>query len=88
MLISEANVPRRGNTVTRFSSASRLIASRTGVRPICSSRPIRSSSIGAPGGDAQRHEPVAQLAVGAVGEQTARRGRGVGIGTTDISVIG
>ena len=39
MLISEANVPRRGNTVTRFSSARRLTASRTGVRPICSSSP-------------------------------------------------
>src|ERR1700733_4543433 len=49
MLISDANVPRRGNTLTRFSSARRLIASRTGVRPISSSRPIRSSSIGAPG---------------------------------------
>ena len=50
MLISEANVPRRGNTVTRFSRARRLIASRTGVRPILSSRPIASSSIGEPGG--------------------------------------
>ena len=49
MLISEANVPRRGNTVTRFSSARRLIASRTGVRPISSSRPSASSLIGAPG---------------------------------------
>ena len=78
MLISEANVPRRGNTVTRFSSARRLIASRTGVRPIFSSRPIRSSSIGAPGRDSQRHEPVAQLAVRAVGEQTARRGAASG----------
>ena len=50
MLISEAKVPRRGNTVTRFSSASRLIASRTGVRPIPSSPPRTSSSMGAPGG--------------------------------------
>ena len=50
MLISEANVPRRGNTVTRFSSARRLTASRTGVRPIASSSPSASSSIGAPGG--------------------------------------
>ena len=50
MLISEANVPRRGNTVTRFSSDRRLIASRTGVRPISSSLPRASSSIGDPGG--------------------------------------
>ena len=53
MLISEANVPRRGKTDTRFSSARRLIASRTGVRPICSSRPSESSLIGAPGGIAR-----------------------------------
>ena len=71
MLISEANVPRRGNTVTRFSSAKRLIASRTGVRPISSSRPIRSSSIGSPGRDPQRDQPVAQLTVGAIREETA-----------------
>ena len=50
MLISEANVPRRGNTATRFSSASRRIASRTGVRPMSSSRPSASSLMGAPGG--------------------------------------
>ena len=50
MLISEANVPRRGKTVTRFSSDRRLIASRTGVRPISNSLPSASSSIGDPGG--------------------------------------
>ena len=32
--------PRRGNTETRFSRARRLIASRTGVRPMPSSTPI------------------------------------------------
>src|SRR5579872_3100333 len=50
MLMSDAKVPRRGKTVTRFSSASRLIASRNGVRPSPSSRPSASSLIGAPGG--------------------------------------
>ena len=50
MLISDANVPRRGKTLTRFSSARRLIASRTGVRPISSAWPSASSLIGAPGG--------------------------------------
>ena len=53
MLISDAKVPRRGKTLTRLSSASRLIASRTGVRPICSDRPSASSLIGAPGGIAR-----------------------------------
>ena len=85
MLISEANVPRRGNTVTRFSSARRLIASRTGVRPMPSSRPSTSSSIGAPGGDAQRDDPVAQLGVRAVGEQLARDPGLAGLGAHDCS---
>ena len=64
-------VPRRGKTVTRFSSARRLIASRTGVRPISSSRPSASSLIGAPGGMRQRDDAVAQRGVGAIGEQLA-----------------
>jgi hypothetical protein len=37
------NVPRRGCTSTRFSSASRFTASRSGVRPMPIS-PISSSS--------------------------------------------
>ena len=46
---SETKVPRRGCTDTRFSSASRLTASRSGVRPIASSRISSSSRITLPG---------------------------------------
>ena len=65
----ETNVPRRGCTATRFSSASRLTASRNGVRPTSSSRISASSRSTVPGREAQRHDPVAQLMVGAVGEE-------------------
>ena len=44
------NVPLRGCTATRFSSASRLTASRSGVRPIPSSRISSSSRRSVPGG--------------------------------------
>src|SRR5918998_5611461 len=43
------NVPRRGCTATRFSSASRLTASRSGVRPISISRISSSSRRTVPG---------------------------------------
>ena len=42
-------VPMRGWTATRFSSASRLTASRSGVRPISSSRISSSSRSTVPG---------------------------------------
>ena len=44
------NVPLRGWTATRFSSASRLTASRSGVRPIPSSLISSSSRSSVPGG--------------------------------------
>src|SRR5215204_1716584 len=47
---AETNVPRRGCTSTRFSSASRLTASRSGVRPMPSSPISASSRRTVPGG--------------------------------------
>ena len=47
---ADTNVPRRGWTSTRFSSASRLTASRSGVRPMPSSPISASSRRTVPGG--------------------------------------
>ncbi len=50
MRISLTSVCRRGTTVTRPSFASRMIASRIGVRLMPSSRITSSSPIAEPGG--------------------------------------
>ena len=62
-------MPRRGCTATRFSSASRLTASRSGVRPISSSRISSSSRSIVPGRQPQGDDPVAQLVVRALREE-------------------
>ena len=78
------NVPRRGCTATRFSSASRLTASRSGVRPISQLAHQLVLAQHRAGRQPQGDDPVAQLVVRALGEQPGVDGGGL-VGSTAIA---
>ena len=72
--MSVTYVPERGRTSTRPSSARRLTASRSGVRPSVRLRMSSSSRSAVPGGRRERDDEVAHRRVGALGEEAAVAG--------------